>query len=414
MPELFQKAKLPAWSATPVDFVYFQRKALESPYVSRHLHHWISLIFSQNAHFIPKFSSHPRRPVLPRPPSLIPNPVIVQGQFSNLIYARIQCEELCSYSIFHLAKSGELFLSRFIFPKTAHSTDSLRPSQSDPIMSHTSERRKDILALDIDFARFNPRHRALIPNFFCNHSPNFFFSFGTSIVFISGEHSFFTVFEMSTGQRYDVPFHTTEILCIAGHENFLITGGCDSVLNVFMIEDLTKLTFSIPLYRDAIKVCCVHSGFGLIIGGTLDGFLFLCSSHRRSITRVISLDGFSPYGLSITEGFGFIVVFARKIAGNSMVFVFNVNGVLIRKVAVAGFATAWTSWVRNGFDFLLVAWDSGCLAVCEVFWLDFKEIERFRTIKTEIIAVRYVPEELGIVMLTASGVITFLPYRNME
>ncbi|CAF5188148.1 unnamed protein product, partial [Rotaria sp. Silwood1] len=36
---------LPKWAQTPEDFIRINRTALESEFVSSHLHHWIDLIF---------------------------------------------------------------------------------------------------------------------------------------------------------------------------------------------------------------------------------------------------------------------------------------------------------------------------------------------------------------------------------
>ncbi|KAM7286130.1 neurobeachin-like protein 1 [Ixodes scapularis] len=43
--ERVDDVKLPLWASSPEDFIYKHRKALESEYVSSHLHEWIDLIF---------------------------------------------------------------------------------------------------------------------------------------------------------------------------------------------------------------------------------------------------------------------------------------------------------------------------------------------------------------------------------
>lgn len=37
--------RLPPWAKTPIDFIHKHRMALESEYVSAHLHEWVDLIF---------------------------------------------------------------------------------------------------------------------------------------------------------------------------------------------------------------------------------------------------------------------------------------------------------------------------------------------------------------------------------
>jgi hypothetical protein len=43
--ETLHHVKLPPWAKTPRDFVKKCRKALDSDYVSAHLHEWIDLVF---------------------------------------------------------------------------------------------------------------------------------------------------------------------------------------------------------------------------------------------------------------------------------------------------------------------------------------------------------------------------------
>ena len=43
--EIISDVILPPWASSPEEFVYKHRQALESEYVSMHLHDWIDLIF---------------------------------------------------------------------------------------------------------------------------------------------------------------------------------------------------------------------------------------------------------------------------------------------------------------------------------------------------------------------------------
>ncbi|MDE7169782.1 MAG: hypothetical protein K2N67_06260, partial [Mucispirillum sp.] len=47
--EIFQGVELPPWAKTPHEFVYLNRKALESDYVSSTIHEWIDLIWGCNS-----------------------------------------------------------------------------------------------------------------------------------------------------------------------------------------------------------------------------------------------------------------------------------------------------------------------------------------------------------------------------
>jgi hypothetical protein len=421
MPELFENAKLPPWSVDlPSDFVYCQRKSLESPLVSRSLHQWISLIWgSANSSDSRERSvsrsrccpSHPRRPNPPSTLPLLPSQVIVQGQFTDIIWAHFHLDELYRYTVIHVSAAGEVITSRFTFPRNPRPGDVLRQSQSAPTVGQMPERRKDILALDVDFARFHAQHRLMIPDFsdfaFTGRiPPHLFCSTGSALAFVDGQHPFLSLVAYPAGTRRDVPFHTRSLVCVAAHKRLLVAGGTDSVLTVFSVDESTRPLYGIPLYRGPITCVCVNADFDIIAAGTADGALALCSPHRRSVARFVQLGGLAPYGLTITGGWGFIAVFAAR-----AVFLVTVNGQVLRQVPIPHIVTAWTSWCHSGFDFILIALDNGGIRMCEAFWLDFKKVAAFRHVGAPIIAVRHVPEELGIVALTASGAMTFLPFR---
>ena len=41
--------ELPPWASDPNDYIAKNRQALESDYVSEHLHRWIALVFGEKA-----------------------------------------------------------------------------------------------------------------------------------------------------------------------------------------------------------------------------------------------------------------------------------------------------------------------------------------------------------------------------
>ena len=96
----------------------------------------------------------------------------------------------------------------------------------------------------------------------------------------------------------------------------------------------------------------------------------------------------------ITPGWGFIVA-----ASIQDVYLFNVNGFLIRKIAKSYNIVKWCTWTDDkGFDFLAVIKDDGSLVVSEAFYLSFSE--PIQIIRGPPIVMKYCQDMNSILIVT--------------
>jgi hypothetical protein len=83
------------------------------------------------------------------------------------------------------------------------------------------------------------------------------------------------------------------------------------------------------------------------------------------------------------------------------IFVWNVNGMFVKKVQISFQIVTWCTWTSVlDFDWLLIADDNGKIYATEVFYLELgKPVWEARD-QIEIVSVTYIPDEeiAGIVM----------------
>jgi hypothetical protein len=417
MPEIFpQNFEFPPWSHNSAfEFIYLQRKALESERVSQQLHHWIDLIWGVKrksdqcfhafrAELYPETpgqaqlltesgivaaalfqSPHPKRQPLAR--SLLNESVSVSLSSSNILFAEFHFQDTTRYSVVAVDDKGDLFRTVISFAPNSPKAKGRTARPSTPIPG---------------FANLNFAGR-LRPHRFCD--------LGDDLAIIDGASG--SVWLTGSARR-SVHVDETAILCLAADRDIFVSGGRDSILRVFSRAG-ANLLFSIPLYRGDISCAAVSVPFGLIACGTRDGFLMLCSLHRRLITRVIDLGGRRPSRLLITEAWGFVVLSSKAVVDGGVthaIEVYNVNGGSIRRREIPRPVVAWAAWrSAAGFDYILFAGDQGKVMQCEVFWLDISNVPGSK-VGPGIVAIRYARNELGIVIASRNGDALLLPFDH--
>jgi hypothetical protein len=453
MPELFESnVELPKWAnGSAMNFIYLHRKALESPIVTKSLPEWIDLIWGCKqkgsdadlsfntfrpelySSYIPKpsedilslresyglipdqlfLSRHPSRTFSDQEPPSFPldRPITVElPTDSDICFARIDYDENLTYQIGFVNDNGDLVQLRLNFLK--HQRSSSSPSATKKQLPPNSE-----MTLSNSQDSLTEEQRLRIPifsDFAKPLHPQYFAIFGHALAICDGEHSWVTILNTENGICRTIHHHDSDVICTARQGIWLVTAGRDAILNVFQISNLKSPYFRIPLYHDEITCCNVNADFSLIASGTRDGFLVLSSLTRGSNVKVVDLGGCRPYSVIITRNWGFVVVVSTKLEGGRLehiIAVYTMNGFFIRSKQIPGPLAAWTSWTNSdGFDWLIIASDQGKLAFAEVVELELMFVKGYVAIPP-VIAIRYLPGEFGIIVISGKGEVTLIPFN---
>jgi hypothetical protein len=206
----------------------------------------------------------------------------------------------------------------------------------------------------------------------------------------------------------------TSVSAVSAHGHFIAVAEPNASVSVFR-KTLNQRVLLMPSYSDAVS-CCVNQTFLITVIGTRDGWLILNSLPTGETVRVVRLDGARPYQIAITNGWGFIVTYAKRVEHGKVehfIFVFNVNGELLRRQQIDFQVTIWSSWTSpKGFDYMVVADENGKLFVFEVFFCEIGEgIFRCRSVVQWL---TYAMDIGCVVAVTRDGRLIFVPHQIAE
>ena len=393
MPEVLNNINLPTWAKSPIDFVYKHRKMLESDKVSLLLHEWFTLVFGNLIFPGP----HPRKTLVKK--TSILDSCLNFNSISNVYISNIIDSDNKVITVITLSK--ECYSVEYKF-----STVSSRRRNTFSISQNRShfavaELQASIQAqLISDAAKFNPRPIKFFPMPIEKQSYSII-GFDMAVALETGH---FLVAESQSSIAYillsqPVALETrlSSISCLAADKRWIAIGGDSSICLFFD----AKYLCSIQLYRDSIISTAISSSYRVVIGGTKDGYLIVCSSLYGAMIRLIDLKKMIPIKILITNCWGFIVAYCQEISLGTMKYylmVFTVNGEVVQKQEIDFQIEAWSTWSsETAFDYLLIASSNGSIYYCEAYDLSMTIL--LKETESRTVSVHYL-KSMGIVVVT--------------
>ena len=306
VPEVVREGDtLPDWAQNGFDLVYGLRKRLESPDTTRKLPSWIDRVWGVKCpknimHSQLFLEQHPHRRAfkIEKPQRPLSRRIPIQ---SKLVFACCDGEKLSACSEDGKAHFAEIKI--------------------DPITQEIHVK----LCLSKQFD---------IGSYFSN-DPSSLICYSPSGLFIKSINSDGAIHPQPCPSRYE---H------LAFAKSFMVYCQSGSTLRIRRGD-----TDSCFCYSNARVSClAVSEDFHVLAYGTMLGELHIVSTTNAREVRTVSLDNEIPTHIVLTQCWGFVVVRAQH-----HIFVFNVNGMRIRKFAMPNHVIRWTTFsTRSGFDYL--------------------------------------------------------------
>ena len=303
VPEVVREGDtLPNWAQNGFDIVYGLRKRLESPDITSKLPSWIDRVWGMKCpknimHTQLFLDQHPhRRDVKPEKPRPLSRRIPIQ---SKLVFACCDGVRLSACSEDGKAHFAEIKID----PTTQEIHVKLLRSEQFVVGSYFSNDPSSITCC-------SPSCLSMIDSDGRIHS-------------------------LSCPSHYE---H------LAFARSFMVYCQSGSTLRIRRGD-----TDSCFCYANARVSClAVSEDFHVLAYGTMLAQIHLVSTTNAREVRSVSLDDEIPTSILLTQSWGFVVVRAQR-----HIFVFNVNGMLIRKFAMPNHIIRWTTFsTRSGFDYI--------------------------------------------------------------
>jgi hypothetical protein len=153
--------------------------------------------------------------------------------------------------------------------------------------------------------------------------------------------------------------------------------------------------------NDYLCALAVNRRFAAVAAGTRDGRVCICSLADGAFRFSCDVEE-APARIAITDGWGFIVVHSGR-----RIFLFNVNGRLIRSVECPFAVRCFATWrLVDSSDFCAIA-DGSQVRIFETFYLRLDEC--VCPVKAAVVAMSYLQQQRSLAVITADGDLLLFP-----
>jgi hypothetical protein len=391
---------LPPWAKSPMEFVYLHRKALESDFVSDHLHHWIDLIWGVNQRNPDAYNVYAwhlyKRVWKDNPTSVeqIETCLRMVGQIPPKLFrqphpprrrsARAPAGPTCvpfadTIAALYVDDHGTTV---YLFTES-HGLFSLSLDNRTMEVSHVSKRLSVTAAGPVS---------AFPYSLIAQLSPD-------------------TWLHLHNQSDVRITFDRSVVSFASSSEYFSFSAS-DFTTAVYSVHRQDHPFWSFRSYHGPIVCSTISHTFKLHVSGTADGTLDLTSLATGESVCVISLGAVSPIALFVTPSWGFVVAYASELLDGRVrysLIVHNVNGVFVRKAFLED-AIASPVVFRSARAFDYVAFFlTRRLCVCEAFALEVAPVPG-GYVGANITGLAWSPDASAFVVADDAGFLRVVPY----
>lgn len=449
--------ELPAWASSPYEFVYLMRKAMESDYVSDHIHQWIDLIWGEkqrgekavkaNNIYLKemyddiwtheKLSDPNERASIEAilchvgqiPPQLFDKPHPIRGpavaptfSIEKPVIFELPTSHLITSSIYPIVQQKKRFIN---FSAVDLSGQLIEVSFPLSYFSESGEKKVIFKRRSSSKELFQSKpikipHDFIVSSQISKHCQTarkdaFGVLSKSKFTLVAANGYDIILADASTGASSLYIHHRSEIVQVAASQNsyeWIIIADRDAYLTLY---HQNKFKYTLQTFMKSITCLSMNFGFRQVVCGTSDNSLLFCSisSNYLSIFRVVELDdGFQPIKIIITNSWGFVVVYLTKMNERKLshyLALYSINGDLIKRVEISIQIQQLETYSTNdGFDFIVARDDAFNLYSFEAFYLDLKN--PFYNCDSSISNFFTIPDKSMAVQITQEGKIIFIPF----
>ena len=369
--------EMPPWAANTFDFIYKHRKALESDYVSQHLHHWIDMtwgyqqrgpeawkannVFPQEAYedvwLNPKFKEDA---TLKRTTELIQD---TSGQIPAQLFTKPHPVRQANKRSQLIQTPFQLLLDSKHVIASQSETDFQWQVLDQQGLKHASVSLADIrkaIHLGRQTLEITARQNSQLPrvDMFAADIVD-----RQSFVFYEDDSSTINIVNSENITTHSFPI---EIDCLeSSHDGWFLVACRDAQMSIF---EGTTMKGSISTFRDSITCAALAPSQDAIVCGTRDQSLLVCSLRHCTVYRDIDLPG-KPRHIVITKAFSLVaVVMSHVDTVNHLLALYTINGMKVSETPLKSKITTISTFVdASSFDHLILADTAGDVYTFEAY-----------------------------------------------